>query len=169
MPEMLGSNSRSGRAAKTAELSGAAQRQALLDALDVQVPVSEVPAAYGFAMSALTAFLVLIPLFYVALIAFLAWLLVWHVFQAFVSLQYGPYFFFHIPMALLGGLLLLFLIKPVFFRRKETDDSVKTLTAADEPLLFEFVEKLCVATGSRPPTIIEVDCEPNAGALIERE
>src|SRR6184192_1227512 len=88
---------------------------------------------------ALLAFLVLIPLAYLALLAFLGWLFVWHVYQAFASLSAGPYFLFHLPMALLGGLLTLFLIKPVFFRRHSDDDAVLTLTREEEPFLFAFV------------------------------
>ena len=49
---------------------------AILAALEVEVPACEVPPAYGLAMGALAVALVLIPLAYVALIAFLGWLLV---------------------------------------------------------------------------------------------
>ena len=140
----------------------------LLAHLDISVPPVQVPAGYGVAMAALVAFLALITVAYVALVAFLAWLFVWHLFQTFVSFQHGPYFLFHIPMALLGGLLLLFLVKPVFFRQHRGHDGVVTLRQRDEPLLFAFVEKLCAATGARVPAIIEVDCEPNAGARLHR-
>lgn len=165
MPETVRGNPKPSIAGDTA---AASHRKALLAALDVSVPPCEVPAGYGLAMGSLAVALVLIPFAYVALVAFLAWLLIWHVFQAIVSLQYGPYFIFHIPMALLGGLLLLFLIKPVFFRQRESQDGVLTLKPDDEPLLFAFVEKLCAATGSRPPALIEIDCEPNAGARLHR-
>jgi Zn-dependent protease with chaperone function len=136
----------------------------ILAALDVEVPPVEAPAGYGVAMGLLVAFLVLITLAYAALVAFLAWLLVWHVYQTIISLPHGPYFLFHLPMALLGGLLLLFLVKPVFFRRRSGESGLLTLTANDEPLLFAFVDKLCAATGANPPAVIEVDCEANAGA-----
>src|SRR4051812_19612321 len=84
----------------------------ILAALDIEVPQAEVPAGYGFAMAGLAAFLILITTAYLALIAFLGYLLVWHVWQTIASLGHGPFFLFHVPMALLGGLLLLFLIKP---------------------------------------------------------
>src|SRR5438067_2129761 len=154
--------------AATRAVDPARQREAMLAALEVEVPATPLPPGYGLAMGALVAFLVLIPLAYLALLAFLAWLFVWHVYQAIASLSAGPYFLFHLPMALLGGLLTLFLIKPVFFRRHSDDDAVLTLTREEEPFLFAFVERLCAATGARAPALIEVDCEPNAGARLHR-
>ena len=142
------------------------EAQKILSHLDITVPPVEVPAGYGLAMAGLVAFLALITVAYVALVAFLGWLFVWHAFQTVVSFQHGPYFLFHIPMALLGGLLLLFLVKPVFFRRKPAHDGVLVLRERDEPLLFAFVKKLCDATGANVPAVIEVDCEPNAGARL---
>ena len=136
----------------------------LLASLDVSLPQVKPPVAYGLAMGLLSAWLTLIPLAYLALLAFMSWLVVWHSLQAIATLSEGPFFVFHVPMAFLGGLLLLFLIKPVFFRRKAKDAPILTLREQDEPLLFAFVRKLCVASGSRIPTLIEVDCEPNAAA-----
>jgi Zn-dependent protease with chaperone function len=174
MPKPPSSTIRSAAGAGTAPpvtraaVDPARQREAMLAALNVEVPATPLPPGYGLAMGALVAFLILIPLAYLALLAFLAWLFVWHVYQALASLSAGPYFVFHLPMALLGGLLTLFLIKPVFFRRHADDDAVLTLTREEEPFLFAFVERLCAATGARAPALIEVDCEPNAGARLHR-
>src|SRR3954465_14212554 len=93
-------------------------RPATLPALDVEVPRADPPAGYATGLAMLAAFLVLIGLLYVALVAFLAWLFSWHVYQGLASLGQGPYFIFHFPMAVLGGLLVCFLVKPVFFRDK---------------------------------------------------
>jgi Zn-dependent protease with chaperone function len=140
----------------------------LLDALKFVVPQTRVSAGYGIAMGLLSIWLLMIPLFYVALLAFLGYLVVWHAYEVFETFSQGPYFVFHVPMAFLGGLLLVFLIKPVFFRRKGKSGQVLTLNEADEPLLYEYVRRLSVATGSRAPTRIEVDCEPNAAARLDR-
>src|SRR4051812_42957130 len=148
----------------TPAANAVARRDTILRALDIEVPPVEVPPGYGVAMAGLVAFLVLLSVAYLALVAFLGWLLVWHVLQTFVSVPHGPYFLFHLPMALLGGLLLLFLVKPVFFRRKPSQEGVIQLTKEEEPLLFDFVEKLCAATGARLPAAIEVDCDANASA-----
>src|SRR5437868_7510131 len=105
--------------------------QQILASLDFEVPAVEVPAGYGLAMALLVAFLILITLAYAALVAFLAWLFIWHIYQTIVSLPHGPYFIFHLPMALLGGLLLLFLVKPLFLRRKSGESGLITLTPED--------------------------------------
>jgi Zn-dependent protease with chaperone function len=150
----------------TAASPSSADRHAgqILRAVEIDVPKFTPPVSYGLATSALALCLVLLPLAYLALVAFLGWLLVWHVFQTFASFEYGPYFIFHVPMALLGGLLLVFLIKPVFFRRRMRDEGLLTLERSDEPLLFAFVERLCKATRAPAPARIEVDCDPNASA-----
>src|SRR5688572_6891859 len=123
----------------------------VLAALDVSVPTVKPPAAYGLFMGVLAVCLVLLPVLYLGLVAFLGWLVVWHLFQAYGSFSQGPYFVFHLPMAFLGGLLLLFLVKPVFFRRRGGDDGVLPLDPKHEPLLFAFVAGLCAATGSKAP------------------
>ena len=43
-----------------------------------------------------------------------------------------------------------------------------TLSAAQQPLLFEFVHRVCTAVGATPPTAIEVDCQANAHARLAR-
>src|SRR5688572_21255127 len=140
----------------------------ILAALEASIPKVDAPTGYRVAMGALALCLVLLPVLYLALLGFLSWLVVWHVFQTFVSIQHGPFFVFHLPMSLLAGLLLLFLIKPVFFRDKTKDESIITLRREDEPLLFAFVERLCKATGAPVPSRIEVDCDPNAAAGLGR-
>jgi Zn-dependent protease with chaperone function len=154
--------------ADAATTSDPQRDQKILTAVEIDVQKTKVPAAYGLAMGALATCLVLLPLAYVALLAFLGWLLIWHSFQTFASFEYGPYFVFHVPMACLAALLLLFLVKPIFFRLRMKDDGVMTLTRESEPLLFAFVERLCGATKAPRPAEIEVDCEPNAGARLRR-
>src|SRR5215217_1960511 len=145
------------RSAPAAAPKTRADHRHVLAALDVSVPQVKPPAAYGLFMGVLAVCLVLLPVLYLALVAFLGWLIVWHLFQAYSSFSQGPYFVFHLPMAFLGGLLLLFLVKPVFFRRGGGDDGVVPLDPRREPLLFAFVAKLCAATGSKAPDVIEVD------------
>jgi Zn-dependent protease with chaperone function len=136
----------------------------ILSAVTPSVPKTPVPASYAAMLGLLAGALVLMPLVYLALVGFLGWIAVWHLVQAVTSLQYGPYFIFHLPMALLGAVLVVFLTKPVFFPPKTKKTAIVTLAAEDEPVLFEAVHRLCDAIGSRVPTKIEVDCEPNAHA-----
>ncbi len=139
----------------------------LLDSLNFTLPELTVPPGYGFFLGCLATLLMLMPVFYVALIVFLGWLVVWHAYQALASLQQGPFFIFHGPMALLGLLLFLFLVKPVFFRCRPDKDRIVTLNPAEEPVLFAFVRKLCDAIGAPMPTRIEVNCDANASAGMD--
>ena len=154
--------------AATQRVSGhkpaSADPQPLLDSLNFALPELKVPPGYGFFLGCLATALMLMPLFYLALIAFLGWLMLWHAYQA---LQHGPYFIFHVPMALLGLVLFLFLVKPVFLRCRPDKDRIITLKPADEPVLFAFVQKLCDAIGAPMPVRIEVDCDANASAGMD--
>lgn len=136
----------------------------LLAALDFTLPRGAASQGYGVGMGLLAVGLACIPAAFLAVLAFMAYLVLWHAYQGVVTLSEGPYFIFHLPMALLGGLLLVFLLKPIFFRRRAKDEGVFTLREADEPLLFAYVRKLCESAGAPPPAAIEIDCEPNAGA-----
>jgi hypothetical protein len=140
----------------------------VIEALEITVPPSRISTAYRAALAMLGVALVMIAAAFAALLAFMAWLVVWHLLGAVVSLSQGPYFIFHIPMAMLGLLLLVLLLKPLFFRPKSTDDRAVRLVPADEPLLFAFVSRLSAVIGATMPTVIEVDCEANAGAAFQR-
>lgn len=131
-------------------------------ALAVEVPAVVAPPGYRVAMGLLVAWLVVISLVYAAVVAFFAYLFGWHVYQTF-----NEFALFHLPMAVVGGLLLLFLVKPLFLRAKGNETDVVALTAEQEPKLFAFVERLCEATGAPMPAVIEVDCEPNAAAKLD--
>src|SRR5947207_4532856 len=128
------------------------------------VPGPQTSLGYRLAISLLAVTLLVISIAFGAMLLFLIWLVGWHVFQAVVTLSIGPYFIFHVPMALLGGLLLLFMFKPLFFRDKDLYSDVLILQEQHEPALLAFVEQMCQATGAPMPARIEVNCEPNAGA-----
>ncbi|HVW36955.1 MAG TPA: M48 family metallopeptidase, partial [Pirellulales bacterium] len=124
------------------------------------------PAGYGWALAWMGAALVIVPLVFLAVMALFAWMSVWHLYQTVEWLGEGPYFAFHLPMALIGTVLLLMLIKPLFFRRKGDEDPVVELIEADQPRLFAFVYQLCDAAGAPRPSRIEVDTEPNAAVTM---
>ena len=141
---------------------------AVLAGLTFTVPKARPPAGYGLLLSLLAGCLVLMPVAYAGLVGFLTFLAVWHGYEAVASFSAGPFFVFHLPMAAAAGLLVTFLVKPVFLRAKGKPIGVVTLTAAEQPVLFEAVDRLCDATGARRPSSIEVDCVPNAHARFRR-
>lgn len=67
--------------------------------------------------------------------------------------------------AIVGAILVLFMIKPLFFRRWR-DERRRSLTRKAEPLVYEFVDRICHAVGAPKPSRIDVDYQVNASALI---
>ncbi|MFM7836244.1 MAG: M48 family metallopeptidase, partial [Planctomycetaceae bacterium] len=66
-----------------------------------------------------------------------------------------------------GGMLLLFMLKP-FFSRQPEHTGRRTLKRSDEPILFDFVGRICRAVNSPVPSRIDIDCQINASAGFSR-
>lgn len=66
-----------------------------------------------------------------------------------------------------GVLLLIFMLKP-FFSRQAEHTGRRTLKRADEPILFDFVGRICRAVNAPVPTRIDIDCQINASAGFRR-
>lgn len=67
----------------------------------------------------------------------------------------------------MGGVLVAFMIKPLFAKAPKQMDPI-LLVRSQEPLLFEFVEKICSIVGAPKPREIRVDCQVNASASFRR-
>jgi Zn-dependent protease with chaperone function len=59
--------------------------------------------------------------------------------------------------------MVLFLFKPLFFRAR-IERRRRSLTRPSQPLLFEFIDRICFATGAPIPERIDVDYQVNASA-----
>jgi Zn-dependent protease with chaperone function len=123
---------------------------------------------------AIVAFaMVLLPIIYLALIAFTAWAVLLHL-KNDTWIFDGPsgrggfwQFILYLGPAVAGGILLFFLVKP-FFATKTKPPQPITLDPAKEPLLFAFVRKVCGLVGAPEPCRIDVDCQVNASAGLRR-
>jgi Zn-dependent protease with chaperone function len=120
--------------------------------------------------------MVLLPLIYVGLILLVMYLLILH---ATVNIDvfthshaeatkyllfnyFGPFVFYLAPLVI-GGILLLFMIKPLFAKPPNQHETV-ILDREDEPLVFEFVERICELVNAPCPREIRVDMQANASA-----
>ncbi len=63
--------------------------------------------------------------------------------------------------------VLVFIFKPLVLRPRPGPDDTLGLVREDEPLLYAFVEKLCVRMNAPIPQSIRVCVDANAGALLE--
>jgi Zn-dependent protease with chaperone function len=132
-----------------------------------------VPVSYRLGALLVALVMVLLPMVYVALIGAVCYGVYYHAVNhvgmlgsvqgrgaLFVFLIYGA------PMVI-GPILILFMIKPLFARSAGTGRQ-RSLTRSSEPMLFAFVDRLCEAVGSSKPKRIDVNCEVNASAGFRR-
>jgi hypothetical protein len=76
-------------------------------------------------------------------------------------------FLFRLFLAGIGMILLLFMVKPLFAPRGGRERT-RILLPQNEPLLFEFVGRVCGMVGAPVPSRIDVTCDINAGASLRR-
>jgi Zn-dependent protease with chaperone function len=150
---------------------GPERSQALAEAFSSNVARVPVSLAYRWRLVLVAIAMVILPLVYLALIAAVAWGVFLHATRNVGLLQSvesgkaalmaygGPLF--------IGVVLLLFMVKPLFARRSR-GAKPRSLRRAEEPVLFDFVERLCAAVGSPAPKRIDVDAQVNASAGFRR-
>ena len=142
------------------------------------VPVS---GGYRFGIVLVSFFMVMLPLIYLALIGAVGWLVWYHAVNhtGMISAAGGVgsgrnagravvlAFLAYLAPIVAGAGLVLFMIKPLF-SKPATDSGRRTLKPEDEPLLFEFVDRICKAVNSPRPQRIDIDCNINASASFNR-
>jgi Zn-dependent protease with chaperone function len=112
----------------------------LIAAFRGEIPRVNVPISYRVGILACTIMMVLLPLSFVAIV--------------------GGLLYF-VPT--IGVIIALFMIKPLFARGFAAGRR-RSLTRQGEPVLFAFVDRVCQAVGSRPPSRINVNWQLNASA-----
>ena len=134
----------------------------ILAALRDEIEPAETPLAYKLGLFAAACANLLLPLLYFGLIFLVGHALYWNACyndpgSGFLGLLYyfGTY--------CVGGITLIFLVKPLFARGTE-DSPPLILKRSAEPFLFEYVEALCEVVDAPVPTSIRLACEPNASA-----
>jgi Zn-dependent protease with chaperone function len=139
----------------------------ILQAFQGEVRPVRKRAAYGVGVLLLSAALLVLPALYLALVGAVAYLLYLH---ATVNLpvvgrmrSWWALFFLYIGPLVVGAILLLFMVKPLFARRSRTH-KLRTLEFGEEPLLFALVTRVAQVLGAPEPKRIDVDCQVNASA-----
>jgi Zn-dependent protease with chaperone function len=141
----------------------------ILAAFTAQIPRTPPSAMYKLGILLTTGMMLLLPLIYVGLIALAAGIVLWH-----LSANVGMLtaisgrgailgVIAYVAPAVMGAVLVLFMIKPLFARSGEHEKS-RTLSRQSDPLVFAFVEKVCATVQAPVPSQIDVNCEVNASA-----
>ncbi|HEY4261181.1 MAG TPA: M48 family metallopeptidase, partial [Schlesneria sp.] len=145
----------------------------ILRSLDGQIEPIKVTLGYRLAICVVAALMVLLPIVYLALIGLVCYGAYWHLVNNTGMLQVkvrgkgaiGVLFAYLAP-AIVGFVLVAFMLKPLFARRRDSGNKPKTVDRRDEPLLFEFIDRLCDAVGSPRPKSILLDDNVNAAAAL---
>ena len=123
----------------------------------------------GLAVVALA--MVLLPAIYVALIVLTGWGILYHLTHDIWILSGSGggvgRLILYLGPAIAGGILVFFMLKPLFARRPKTAEPL-SLDPAREKLLFDFVRRICRLVRAPMPCRIDVDCQVNASAGLRR-
>lgn len=129
---------------------------------------------YRLSLLASAAFMLMVPLMYLAAVAGVCWLAHWHFLHDTGLLQThlrGRAALFPILLYVLPGLLALaiivFMLQPLLalFASDKPREGIE-LFPSQEPRLFAFVGMVCTTMGAPVPNKIYIDCEANAAAQL---
>jgi hypothetical protein len=138
-------------------------------ALTASVSGGELSAKYRLGLILVAAAMVLLPLAYVGFIALAGGSLWWHAttnYEAYEGNTFRFALFYAAPL-FFGGIGFVFMFKPLLARRPEEDATV-TLKRDEQPLLFDFVERLCACVHAPVPKQIDVHVDPTSTAVSFR-
>jgi len=151
--------------------SGADLGVPILQAFQGDLPRVPVSLLYNLGLTLVAFAMLLLPLIYLGLITAVVYLLYYHATESIEMLQRltsgRVALLAYLGPMVVGSLLVLFMIKPLFIRRAWHTRPSK-IERQDEPLLFAFVEKLCNRVGSPMPNEIHLDINVNASAGFRR-
>src|SRR5712691_3625506 len=170
------------RAVKTTTRTGDAERPKISEARRAQVlgtvtgRIKPVPTAGAYRAGMMLAAVVLLVLVgvYLALVGAVIGVSVWHAFHntgVVTSASDGGKravgaVMIYVLGLVIGPIVALFLIKPLFARRA-LRGRPRNLKREAEPLLFEYVDKVCDAVGAPRPHAIRLEVDANAAASFE--
>lgn len=139
-------------------------QQKILDALPESIDIEAPPSSYKLAGWMIAGVTALLPLVYATFIFLVTHGVYWHYKHNSHWLRLGgKQFFLYWLVYLVGGLTVLFLIKPLFRWNRDTSRP-QNIKRSVEPFLYDYVAALCQSLGAPVPKTIQVDLSPNAMA-----
>jgi len=140
----------------------------ILQAFQGDLPRVPVSPLYNLGLTLVAFAMLLLPLIYLGLISGVVYLLYYHATESIGLLQRVSSgrvaLFAYLGPMVVGSLLVLFMIKPLFVRRARYIRPSK-IERQEEPLLFAFVEKLCNRVGAPMPNEIPTPRPVSAGGF----
>lgn len=146
-----------------------AEAQAILGALDGRVRGGGFPVFYHLGLVIVAAAMIALTIAYVALIGAVGYAMFWCVTYRFESSQniYAHLLnlLFHALAALAGAAMIFFMVKPLLAPVRRGPPS-RSLKPDEQPILFEYIRRLCGLMNAPVPRRIEINCEVNAGTSL---
>jgi Zn-dependent protease with chaperone function len=154
-----------------AETSPSGHDAELLAAAQLEIEPVRIDFTYQLGLVVVTLGMLLLPVMYVALIVALGYGVWYHtVHNPAVLFSNGGGFWrvvLYVAPIFAGVTGVLFMIKPIFARPAKPPPPL-TLTSDEQPLLYDFVRRLCHSLGVSAPREIRVDMQVNASASFRR-
>jgi Peptidase family M48 len=139
-------------------------------------PIERVPTTplYQLGILLTALFMILLPLVYLAVIGLVGLIVWWHltnnhvIFGAVHGGRAGLLaLIVYLAPLVVGVIVIAFMFKPLFARPQQ-EGRRRSVTPHSDPLLFEFVERICGLVGAARPRRIDIDCNINASASFRR-
>lgn len=128
----------------------------------------KLPVSYRIGLISAAAVMLLLPTVYVAFIALVvAGVGLWTVFGVGLLATGFPGFLAYVVPAGAGGILVVFMLKPLFLRPPRRDGPTK-IDPESQPRLADFVAEVSRTVGVPMPAELRVDCNVNASASFQR-
>jgi Zn-dependent protease with chaperone function len=164
---------RTAGATPAASPTGEQLRARVLAGFVGEVPPVPTSLLYRLGILLTALLMILLPLVYVGIIGLACLAVYWHLTQnyAMVGAVRGKGAFLALiaylaPIAV-GGIMILFMIKPLF-ASPARDRRRRSVTPHSDPLLFEFVQRICQLVRAPMPRRIDIDGDINASASFRR-
>lgn len=151
-----------------------AQEQQILASFSGNISPVRVSFGYGLALMLVAVLMVLLPLIYLGIVGSVSWLWWWYAVHGLDLVGSGHgrnaskgVLLMYIGPLVIGGILVLFMFKPIFARAPKGARPLSVDERRD-PFLFAFVRRLCTAVGAPEPRRIDITCDVNASASFRR-
>ena len=142
-----------------------------LEAFTADIHPTKPSLLYTLGLAIVAFAMVLLPAIYLALIVLTGWGVLYHLtHNGWIMSGSGGglgKLILYVGPAVAGGILVFFMLKPLFARRARAAEPL-SLDPQKEPLLFAFVRRICQLVRAPMPCRIDVDCQVNASASLRR-
>ena len=161
--------------APTSTANGKPSSPEILNAFQGGIPRTRVSVLYQIGLVLVAIVMVILPIIYLAMIIAAGWGVYYYAVHAkflLTSMHGGGRLYIikllaYLTPLLIGCILVIFMIKPLFARRPKQAQPL-ALNPSVDATLFAFIAKICDAVGAPMPKRIDLDCELNASASFRR-